>query len=112
MKKPKIGRTETTEEALALLTLTSSQLIAQGRQIADSIILKTGGPGVGEATTRDVLRRMDELGRLDSGVCHFWAAAIFRHPKYCWTGEYANPEKTSKSHAGREIKVWTLAPAG
>lgn len=89
---------------MALLERFKGDKIAVAREYADYLI------GVCGYTT--VSSVYDELlldGLISEGEKLHWLGAIFRQPKYQWTGRWADGTKTAAKHSAQPAKVWAFA---
>lgn len=93
-------KTETTEEAMALLKAMRAEHIENARKVADELIARYG-----KTNTKVVFDVMDGRGLIDRSIREHWLAAVFRTGKYKWTGELT----LGRGHEGRGAKVWAFA---
>lgn len=92
------------EEAIALLNRTRPDYIRMGRRVADELILLFG-----ETNTNQVRDTMQARGLIDDDVPLYWLGAVFRSPKYRFTGKYFVGNPSAATHSAHPVKVWTFA---
>jgi hypothetical protein len=97
-------KTESSDEALALLAKRRAKLITVGRTTARRIAAEHG-----IVHARNVRERMVEDGTYDPDMMDRWLGAVFR-TGFVWTGdwhEYSYTDNQRSCHSNR-IKVWKL----
>jgi len=94
--------TQTAEEAIALLKRTRDGEIKQARDIADELI------SVNKSTTvSEVHAEMARRGLIDPAIPNFWLGAVFRTPKYQFTGEFKSGiPGYGNNHTPHAVKGW------
>lgn len=93
--------TNTTEEAMELLRQYRGQYIDAARSVADQLIKRNG-----TTDTKQVRIAMADNGALLNDVKDHWLGAVFRGPRYQWTGEWTESYVGPFTHAPRPVKVW------
>jgi len=89
---------------MAVLEKKYGTLIAQARDLAVQQCLSEG-----TATTRSVRAEMLKLKILsEGGGRENWLGAVFKNPRFIWTGRWLTYRSQSRNVHERTIKIWRL----
>lgn len=104
------GKTQSTQEAMDLLSATRHTFISRGRYEAFKLCEQGGF-----TFSQEVIAEMERQGLLsDKTIKRVWAGRLFFGcPLFEWTGEYYTPpvpENVGNAHSWRPGKIWRLAP--
>lgn len=102
-KLAKRGKTRSTDEAMRVLEDARAELIATARDEAAALARAHG-----TVHSRMVRAALEAKGLVHPDEKEFWIGAVFRDPRFEWTGERYSYSDAARNVHERTIKVWRL----
>lgn len=100
---PKKSKTRSTDEAMRVLEDARAELIATARDEAAALARAHG-----TVHSRMVRASLEAKGLVHPDEKEFWIGAVFRDPRFEWTGERYSYSDPARNVHERTVKVWRL----